>query len=412
MFRAWYEHRRSEVLGWLRTLHGNPELGFEEHRTAAFIAERLEALDFEVERGIGGTGVVGILRGKRAAAGSGRLIGLRAELDALPIHEEATIDYRSGIQGKSHACGHDGHSVTLLTAAAYLAEHNDFTGAVAFIFQPAEELLTGARAMLRDGLLERYPLNEIYALHNMPGMARGHVGVVRGGALASADEIAVTIRAKGTHGAAPHTGEDAILAAAMFVTTLQQTVTRVLDSRDSGVVSFGRISGGTVGNVLPDKVEIEGTMRTHAPAARAVMVRQLKAVARSIETSCGVKVEVAINSLVPVTLNHAQGVDAVLASAARVVGAGRIETNPRPVMASEDFSLFLEQVPGAFFFIGQDGPFCHHPEFVFDPDIIPVGAEVLADLAVSRCAVEQIPPPSPAGTKRPSTKKSKKKVPA
>lgn len=388
MFDAWYERRKTEIHGWLRTLHAQPELSFRERRTAAFVAEHLSRFGLEVETGIGGTGVVGLLRGRRTAESSvGRMIGLRAELDALPIQEETAIDYRSSIAGKAHACGHDGHTVTLLTAAAYLAEHNAFSGSVAFIFQPAEELLEGAAALMQDGLFDRFPCQEVYALHNMPGLPKGHVGIVRGGALASADDVLVTIHARGTHGAAPHTGQDAVLAAAMFVTTLQQTVTRVIDSRDSGVISFGRIAGGVVGNVLPNKVEIEGTMRSHAPAARAALARQLEAVARGIETSCAVKVETVIKSKVPATVNHDVGVEAVLASAKRVVGADRIIPAPRPVMASEDFSLFLQRVPGAFFFIGQDGAFCHHPEYVFDPDVIPVGAAVLADLAVSRCEV-------------------------
>lgn len=388
MFDTWYERRKTEIHGWLRTLHAHPELGFSEHRTAAFVAERLSSFGLEVETGIGKTGVVGLLRGCHTAkATEGRMIGLRAELDALPLHEETAIDYRSSIAGKAHACGHDGHAVTLLTAAAYLAEHNAFSGSVAFIFQPAEELLEGAAAMLRDGLFDRFPCQEVYGLHNMPGLPKGHVGVVRGGALASADDLLVTIHARGTHGAVPHTGQDAVLAAAMFVTTLQQTVTRVIDSRDSGVVSFGRISGGVVGNVLPNKVELEGTMRSHAPAARAALVRQLEAVARGIEASCAVKVEAVVKSKVPATVNHDAGVEAVLASTKRVVGADRIIPAPRPVMASEDFSLLLQRVPGAFFFIGQEGTFCHHPEYVFDPDVIPVGAAVFADLAISRCEV-------------------------
>jgi amidohydrolase len=386
MFDAWFQSRKAEIESWLRTLHAHPELGFEEHRTAAFVADRLREFGLEVSTGIGGTGVVGLLRSRKGKRGKSHMIGLRAELDALPIREQADLDYRSTIDGKSHACGHDGHAVTLLTAAAYLAEKMQPTGTVAFIFQPAEELLTGADAMIRDGLFKRFPCDEIYALHNLPGMQCGHVGVVNGGALASADEIKVTIYARGTHGSAPHTGQDAVMAAATFLTTLQQTVTRVTDSRDSGVISFGRICGGEVGNVLPDRVEIEGTMRTHAAGTQATLCKQMHAVARSVEITHGVRVDVAITSRVPVTLNHPTGVEAVLASAKRVVGSDRIIPHPRPIMASEDFSRLLEKVTGAFFFIGQDGPYCHHPEFVFDTSIIPIGAAMLADLATSRLA--------------------------
>lgn len=413
MFDAWYESRRPEIGAWFRMLHQHPELGFEEHRTAAFVAERLRAMGLDVTTGIGGTGVVGVLRGRKVARiGMTRTIGLRAELDALPIREAAAVDYRSRIDGISHLCGHDGHIITLLAAASYLSAHDEFAGTVVFIFQPAEELLTGARAMLRDGLLDRFPCDEIYALHNMPGLASGHVGIVRGGALASADDILVTIHAKGTHGAAPHTGQDAILAAAMFVTSLQQTATRVLDSRDSGVISFGRIAGGAVGNVLPDRVEIEGTMRTHASEARAALVRQIEAVARGVEVSCGVRIEAAIDAKVPVTVNHPTGIDAVLASATRVVGSQRIDGNARPVMASEDFSVLLDQVPGAYFFIGQDGAYCHHPEYVFDTAIIPIGAAILADLAVSRCAAGAVAKAMRPNDKLRSVRPTRKKITA
>jgi amidohydrolase len=392
MFDVWFQSRKVEVEHWLKTLHAHPELGFEEHRTAAFVADRLREFGLEISTGIGGTGVVGLLKSSKAGKrGKSRMIGLRAELDALPIREQAAIDYRSTIDGKSHACGHDGHAVTLLTAAAYLSENRPLSGSIAFIFQPAEELLTGAAAMIRDGLFKRFPCDEIYALHNLPGMQRGHVGVVNGGALASADELKVTIHAQGTHGSAPHTGQDAVMAAATFLTTLQQTVTRVTDARDSGVISFGRICGGEVGNVLPDRVEIEGTMRTHAADTRATLCKQMDAVARSVEITHSVRVELVITSRVPVTLNHPTGVEAVLASAKRVVGGARIVSHPRPIMASEDFSRLLEKVPGAFFFIGQDGHYCHHPEFVFDTSIIPIGAAILADLALSRLT------PAPVG---------------
>lgn len=389
MFGAWYAEREAEITGWLRDLHAHPELGFEEHRTAQFVAERLERMGLEVTTGVGGTGVVGVLRGETASRCSKRrVIGLRAELDALPIQEQAAIDYRSRIDGLSHTCGHDGHTVTLLTAANYLARQRTLAATAVFIFQPAEEMLTGARAMIEDGLFQRFPCDEIYALHNVLGLPRGHVGVVRGGALASCDDISVTVHAAGTHGSAPHTGMDGVLAAAAFLTTVQQTVTRVIDSRDSGVISFGRIAGGIAGNVLPDRVEIAGSMRTHAAGVRAKLAAQIEAVARGVEASHGVRVETTIASKVPVTLNHDVGVDAVLASAQRVVGSNRIIRDPRPLMASEDFALLLEKVPGAYFFIGQAGAYCHHPEYVFDTGVIPVGAAMLADLVVSRSRAE------------------------
>ena len=406
MFDTWFESREREIAGWLHDLHRHPELGFEEKRTAAFVASQLRDLGLEVTTGIGGTGVVGVLRKGRTKGTHVRAIGLRAELDALPIREQAAITYRSEVDGVSHACGHDGHAVTLLTAAAYLARRDDLEGTVVFIFQPAEELLEGARAMLADGLFERFPCDEIYALHNIPGMPRGHVGVVNGGALASSDDVAVVIHATGTHGSAPHTGSDGVLAAAAFLTALQQSVTRVIDSRDSGVISFGRITGGSAGNVLPDRVEMAGTMRTHAPQVRKRLVALIEQVARGVEVMHGVRVNVKVESKVPVTMNHPLGVDAVLASAARVVGRERTVGAVRPVMASEDFSLLLEKVPGAYFFVGQDGPYCHDPNYVFDPAVIPVGAAMLADIALSRCAV--IASPSPAAHRNAKSQSSKK----
>lgn len=399
MFDTWYESHVDEATAWLRELHTHPELGFEEHRTAAFVARQLRKSGLEVEEGIGGTGVVGILRAAAGPKSNRRTIGFRAELDALPILEQADIDYRSKTDGKSHACGHDGHAVTLLTAAAYLADCGGLAGDTVFIFQPAEELLTGARAMLEDGLLQKYPCDEIYALHNIPGLPRGHVGVVNGGALASCDQISVTIHATGTHGAAPQTGSDGVMAAAVFLTTLQQSLTRVLDSRDSCVISFGRIAGGSVGNVLPDRVEIVGTMRSHSRHARERAAQQIETVARAVEATSGVRIALDIERKVPVTFNGPLGVAAVAEAALRVVGPARFVADPRPVMASEDFSLFLEKVPGAFFFVGQDGPFCHDPAYVFDPAIIPVGARMICDLAASRTALE--PAKNQTGMARP-----------
>jgi amidohydrolase len=408
MFDAWFAEHETEVAAWLHDLHAHPELGFEEHRTSGFVARQLRQAGLDVETGVGRTGVVGILRrGPASRRQKQRTIGFRAELDALPILEQADVAYRSKIAGKSHACGHDGHTATLLAAATYLAQQGDFEGTAVFIFQPAEELLTGARAMLEDGLLKRYPLDEIYAMHNIPGLPAGHIAVPSGGALASSDEVIVTIHATGTHGSAPHTGADGVMAAAAFLTTLQQCVTRVIDARDSGVISFGRIAGGTAGNVLPDRVEIAGSMRTHAAEVRKRLVGQLTQVARSVEMSFGVRVEVNVVPKVPVTMNHPDCVEAVLSSSARVLGASRIIRSPRPVMASDDFSLFLEKVPGAYFFAGQDGPYCHDPRFVFDPSLIQVGAAIYADLALSRCAAAKGPQVRPSGVAAPRSKAKK-----
>ncbi len=379
----WFDDRRDELESWLHTIHRSPETGFEENQTAHFVAEQLRAAGIEVTTGVGRTGVVGVLQG---TAGAGRSIGFRSELDALPMQECSGVHYHSRIDGKFHGCGHDGHTVTLLAAACYLAEHRDFCGTAVFIFQPAEELLSGAQAMLSDGFLQRFPCDEIYALHNLPTLGAGQVGVPALGALASADHVVVEMQANGTHGSAPHTGQDAILASAHFLTSLQQSLSRLLDSRDSGVVSFGSIHGGHAFNILPDELKMEGTIRTHSEAVRNTIKQQLDKVALSTESLYGVTVKLSYPVESPVTQNHPEQVQAVLDVAGRLAGIDNVHANCPPLMASEDFAYFLQQVPGAYFFMGQEGPYCHHPEFVFDTQIIPLGASMIAELIQQRAA--------------------------
>lgn len=381
--QAWFAQQRPQWEAWLHTIHQRPETGFEENHTANFVAHQLEALKIECITGIGKTGVVGVLEG---TAGAGRTIGFRAELDALPMQECSGVNYHSRIDGKFHGCGHDGHTTTLLAAAAYLAAHRDFAGTALFVFQPAEELLSGAQAMLADGLLERFPCAEIYALHNLPGLGKGKLGIPSQGALASADHIEVKITAKGTHGSAPHTGQDAILASAHFLTSLQQSLTRILDSRDSGLISFGSIHAGHANNILPEELIMTGTIRTHSEAVRASIHQQIQKAADSTALLYGVQFAIHYPHQAPVTLNHAQAVEAVQAVASKIAGDDNVIVNARPLMASEDFSYFLQQVPGAYFFMGQDGPYCHHPQFIFDTNIIPLGASVIVELIRQQAA--------------------------
>lgn len=380
MFSAWYPENRMTTLGWLEHLHRFPEVGFEETKTAAFVADILRRLGLDVATGVGGTGIVATLRG----TAPGRTIAFRAELDALPMNEKAKLGYASTQPGRFHGCGHDGHTVTLLTVAAYLVAHRRFDGAIRFIFQPAEELLTGARAMLADGLFERFACDEIYALHNLPGLPAGKVGIPASVALASADDIDVTIQAKGAHGSMPQTGADAIAAAAHFVSAVQQVVTRVLDARDAGVISFGVLQGGTARNVLPDEIRLQGTMRTNAPAVRDRLAGVLSAAAEATEKLFGVRLGCHVEKVAPVTANNPDCVLAVTEAATRVLGAENVLSNTRSLMASEDFSELCAHVPGAYFFIGQNGQMPHHPEYVFDPEIIPVGAAIFVDLAMHR----------------------------
>ena len=376
---------RDESLRWFGRLHSMPETGFEETRTAAFVAEELRGLGLEVIAGIGGTGVVGLLRGRRAPAGA-RFIGMRAELDALPMQGPVDGTVQTADGPRYHGCGHDGHMATLLTAAAALSRRGDLGCNVAFIFQPAEELLGGAAAMLADGVLERVPMSAIYALHNIPGLPAGSVGVVEGAALASSDEIRVTVRAQGTHGAAPQTGQDAILAAAHFLGLCQQLLTRRTDGRDSAVLSFGQIAGGQAANVLPDRVGIAGSLRCHSEAARAAVHALLADAARSTTAAFGTPVDLAIDPKVPVLVNDPACAARLRDAVVRRLGSGRLIAAPRPVMASEDFGLFLQHVPGAYFFVGQEGAFCHHPDYRFDTGIIPVAASILIDLVLGASA--------------------------
>jgi hippurate hydrolase len=385
MFTKWYNSHRMTSHDWLHSLHRHPEIGFEETRTAAFVAERLTRFGYDVATGIGGTGVIGTLHGPAASRNvPGRIVAFRAELDALPMQEATTLPYASKDATRFHGCGHDGHMVTALTAAAYLADHRDFDGTVRFVFQPAEELLTGARAMLADGLFDRFPCDEMYALHTSPDLPTGQVGVPSTTALSSADNIDITIRANGAHGSMPHTGEDAIVAAAHLITSVQQAATRLVDARDAGVISFGLLHGGTARNILPDTVRIEGTMRTSANTVHDRLTNLLQDAAHASELLFGVMIDIDIEKVAPVTLNDPACVAAAVSAAKRVVGSDRVTENARSLMASEDFSELSARVPGAYFFIGQDGPAPHHPEFVFDTDIIPVGAAIFADLAKHR----------------------------
>jgi hippurate hydrolase len=379
-FHNWTEAQQAESLRWFDQLRAMPETGFGETRTAAFVASELRKLGLEVVEGIGGTGLVGLLRRGTAAA---PFIGLRAELDALPMQGPAVGTVHAPDGPRYHGCGHDGHMATLLTAAATLSRHPDLAQNVAFIFQPAEELLSGAAAMLADGLLARVPMSAIYALHNIPGLPAGSVGVTEGAALASSDDIRVTIRAQGTHGSAPQTGQDAILAAAHFLALTQQLLTRRTDCRDSAVLSFGQIAGGQAPNVLPDQVAIAGSLRCHSEAARTAVYALLQDSADSTATAFGTAVDLTIDAKVPVLMNDPACAARLRAAVLRQLGPDRLIPDPRPVMASEDFSLFLRHVPGAYAFVGQNGAYCHHPDYRFDTRIIPVGAAVLTDLVLA-----------------------------
>ncbi len=373
-----------ELVAIRRDLHAHPEIGFEESRTSGIVAEKLAAWGIEVHRGVGKTGVVGVLTGR--AAGS-RRIGLRADMDALPMDEETNLPYRSKHPGRFHGCGHDGHTTMLLGAARYLAETRKFAGTVVFIFQPAEEGLGGARAMLADGLFERFPCDEIYALHNAPEGPQGQVSVHSGPMMAGADFFDIRITGRGAHGAHPHQAIDPIAVAITLAQAMQTIVSRNTDPRYPTVVSITQIHAGSAYNVIPESAHLAGTVRTFRDEVRELVRTRIRALASGIAASFAASIEVDIRDIFTVLENHEAQTLAATEAAREIVGEALLEAEPRPKMASEDFAEMLRAVPGAYFWLGQTpGPAVHNPGYIFDDGILPIGASLLARIAERQLA--------------------------
>ena len=363
-----------EVVAWRHRIHANPELGFREVETAAFVADRLRSFGLDVHEGIGGTGVVGVLR----VGGGGRAIGLRAELDALPIREASGVPYASTREGVMHACGHDGHTAILLGAAKLLAEAGGFDGTVVFIFQPAEEVVGGGRRMIEDGLLTRFPVDTVYALHNWPGLPEGHVGVRAGPQMAAVDDFEVTFRGSGCHAAMPHLGDDPILAAAAFVTAIQRVVSRSVDPLAPVVLSITQIHGGRFNNFVPGDVTVDGTCRFYDSGLSDHCAVEIERVAAGIAAAHGVTAELTYKRGYPPVVNPATGAATAAAAGADTVGRERVLTDVQPSMGCEDFAFLLQGVgDGAYAWIGAGdvGPRegLHGDRFVFNDAIVPVG---------------------------------------
>lgn len=366
-----------------RDFHAHPEIGFQETRTSGIVADLLTQWGIEVHRGIGGTGVVGVLHGKAP----GRRIGLRADMDALPIEEQTNLPWRSQTQGAMHACGHDGHTTMLLGAARYLAETRDFAGTAVFIFQPAEEGLGGARAMLADGLFERFPCDEIYGMHNSPMHAHGVVGVKPGVAMAGADFFDMTIRGRGSHGAMPEQSRDPVVAAAALVQALQSIVSRNVGPREAAVLSVTIVQGGAAYNVVPDSVRIGGTTRFFDSGVGERVRQRMTAIAAGIAASFDVAIDVEIRPTFSVLENDPALSREMIAAAGEVVGQDMAALKDEPVMGSEDFADMLAVVPGAYCTIGQHGDVpLHNPGFIFDDAVLPLGASIYARLVERRGA--------------------------
>ncbi|MBR1192514.1 M20 aminoacylase family protein [Bradyrhizobium sp. AUGA SZCCT0160] len=364
-----------EMAAWRHDFHENPELLYEVHRTAGIVADRLREFGCdEVVTGIGRTGVVGVIRGRKST--SGKTIGLRADMDALPIEETSDVPYASKIPGKMHACGHDGHTAMLLGAAKYLAETRNFDGTAVVIFQPAEEGGAGGKAMVDDGLMTRWGIQEVYGLHNMPGLPEGHFHTTPGAMLASADKIEITVHGKGGHaGSGPHNAVDSVLVGSQIVNALQSIVSRNVDPLKSAVISITMFQAGTAFNIIPETARLGGTVRTLDPAIRDLVERRISEVADSVARAYGGSAEVKYTRSYPVTVNHAREAGIAAEVARDVVGADRVNERALPLMGSEDFAFMLEARPGAFIFLGMgDGNECHHPGYTFNDNILGHGA--------------------------------------
>jgi hippurate hydrolase len=368
-----------ELVGIRRDLHAHPEIGFDEHRTAALVADRLRAWGLAVTEGIGRTGVVGTLKGTRPGQ---RAIGLRADLDALNIQEVDGRDHGSTVPGKMHACGHDGHTTMLLGAARYLAEHRDlFGGTVNFIFQPAEEGMGGGREMVAEGLFDRFPVDAVYGMHNMPGIPVGEFRTRAGPFLAASDTWSVTFHGTGGHGGAgAHLSTDATLPLATFILAAQTIVSRNVAAIETAVVSVGAISGGDAGspNIIPSAVTVTGTARSYNPKVRDLMEERLTQLAHAQAGAFGCTADVTYDRRYPPLINHAGPTAVSIAAAAELVGADKVDANCPPFTGSEDFSFMLEARPGSFVMIGngleEDGfHHVHTPGYDFNDAIIPLG---------------------------------------
>ena len=377
-----------EITAWRHDFHAHPELQFDVQRTAARVAGLLRdfGLD-EVTEGVGRTGVVGVIRGRSDSAG--RVIALRADMDALPITEATGLPYASTVPGKMHACGHDGHTSMLLGAAKYLAETRNFDGTAILIFQPAEEGEAGARAMIEDGLVDRWGIQEFYGLHNMPGLPLGHFAIRTGGMMAAADEFEITVTGKGGHAAQPQMGVDTMLAAAQIIVALQSVVARNVDPLKSGVVSCCVVdSDSSAHNVIPETVIIRGTARSLDAETRELQAAALSRVAENTAMAFGASAKVDYHYGYPITVNHTEATGHAITVAQAVAGADKVDPNTAPIMAAEDFSFMLEARPGAYIFLGNgESAALHHPQYVFADEAMPFGASWLAGMAEARMPI-------------------------
>ena len=372
---------QDEMTAWRHHIHSHPETAFEEHKTSAFVAEKLESFGIEVHRGLAGTGIVGKLTGGN---GSGRAIGLRADMDALDVHEKNDFGHKSQHEGKMHACGHDGHTTMLLGAAKYLSETKNFDGTVYFIFQPAEENEGGGRVMVEDGLFEKFPVEQVYGMHNWPGLDVGKMAVRTGPMMASFDIFEITVKGKGAHGAMPHMGVDSVVTAAQIVNALQTIASRNTHPLDAVVVSVTQIHGGDAYNVLPDEVVLRGTTRSFRPEVQDSIEPAMRRIVDGICQTMGATATMKYERRYPPTINTAPETEIAAKVAAQVVGEGNVHDDLMPSMGSEDFAFMLQQKPGSYVWIGngstEGGCMLHNPHYDFNDGVLPIGASYWAKL--------------------------------
>lgn len=374
---------QDDMTAWRRDIHAHPELGFEEERTSDIVAAKLAEFGIAVHRGLGGTGVVGTLKG--LGTGSGRAIGLRADMDALPMPEANDFDHASRHAGKMHACGHDGHTAMLLGAARYLAETRNFDGTVHFIFQPAEEGLGGAKRMIDDGLFRQFDCEQVYGLHNWPELPAGRIAVHPGPVMAAANQFEIHVSGHGAHAAMPHRGIDPVLVSAHIVTAAQSLVSRGTNPADSAVVSITVVEAGTAANVIPDGARMLGTMRTFTEENHRRIQEQFARLVSSIAEGLGAKAELRFRPGYPATVNSEPEARVAAAAAARVVGEENVVWAPAPTMAAEDFGYMLKERPGAYIWLGHGGHLgsscrLHNPHYDFNDAILTTGASYWASL--------------------------------
>ena len=377
---------QGEITAWRRHLHTQPELLFDVHKTAAFVEEKLREFGCdEVVTGIGRTGVVGLIKGRDG--GEGATVGLRADMDALPITETTGKPWASEVNGKMHACGHDGHTAMLLGAAKYLAETRKFDGSVAVIFQPAEEGGAGGAEMVQDGMMERFGIEEVYGMHNLPGLAVGEFAIRPGAIMAATDEFTITIKGKGGHAAMPYQTVDPITIGSQIVSGLQLIAARNANPLESIVVSVTKFNAGSAYNVIPEEAVIAGTVRTLSTEMRDLAEQRIAQIVHNSADAHNAEGSVNYKRGYPVTYNHADETDFAISVAGDIAGPDKVETDTPPTMGGEDFSFMLESRPGSFIFIGNgDTASLHHPGYDFNDEVIPHGVSYWVHLAESALA--------------------------